>query len=174
MAPDAPAADVAAGVAGFDIGGAAPVPWAEPGTVVLRTSGTTGTPKGVPLDEARLLHAAGLVARHHGLSPHDTVYSPLPLFHVNAQVVGVLAALVSGATLAVDDRFHRRGFWDVVDRCGVTVLNGVPAILAILADEPPPSPAVARSWNHRGAAARRPRTRPPPGRRSARRRRWHW
>src|SRR5207248_6820533 len=59
---------VAAGVAGFDIGGAAPVPWAEPGTVVLRTSGTTGTPKGVPLDEARLLHAAGLVARHHGLS----------------------------------------------------------------------------------------------------------
>src|SRR5437588_6394665 len=157
MSPDAPETDVAAAVAGFGIegnpaanpmnpaspSGAAPVGWAEPGTVVLRTSGTTGTPKGVPLGEARLLHAASLVARHHGFSPADTVYSSLPLFHINAQVVGVLAALVSGATLAVDDRFHRRGFWDVMDRCGVTVLNAVPAILAILAEEPPPPPAVA-------------------------------
>jgi acyl-CoA synthetase (AMP-forming)/AMP-acid ligase II len=143
MAPDAPEADVAAAVDGFDIGGPAPVGWAEPGTVVLRTSGTTGAPKGVPLGEARLLHAACLVARHHRLYPGDTVYSPLPLFHINAQVVGVLAALVSGATLAVDDRFHRTGFWDVMDRCGVTVLNAVPAILAILAQEPPPPPAAA-------------------------------
>jgi acyl-CoA synthetase (AMP-forming)/AMP-acid ligase II len=143
MAPDTPGADVAAAVAGFDIGGPDPVGWAEPGTVVLRTSGTTGTPKGVPLDEARLLHAAGLVAHHHRFSPGDTVYSPLPLFHVNAQVVGVLATLVSGATLAVDDRFHRRGFWDAVDRYGVTVLNAVPAILAILAEEPPPPRATA-------------------------------
>jgi acyl-CoA synthetase (AMP-forming)/AMP-acid ligase II len=143
MAPDAPGADVAAAVGGYDIGGPAPVGWAEPGTVVLRTSGTTGTPKGVPLGEGRLLHAAGLVARHHRFSPGDTIYSSLPLFHINAQVVGVLAALVSGATLAVDDRFHRRGFWDVLDRCGATVLNAVPAILAILAEEPPPPPAVA-------------------------------
>src|SRR5207244_2735887 len=137
MAPDAPDTDVAAAIAGFGIdvnpmnpasrSRAAPVGWAEPGTVVLRTSGTTGTPKGVPLGEERLLRAAGLVARHHGFSPADTVYSSLPLFHINAQVVGVLAALVSGATLAVDDRFHRRGFSDVMDRCGVTVLNAVPA-----------------------------------------------
>jgi acyl-CoA synthetase (AMP-forming)/AMP-acid ligase II len=143
MAPDAAGVDVAAAVDGFGIGGPTPVGWAEPGTVVLRTSGTTGTPKGVPLGEPRLLHAAGLVARHHEFSPSDTVYSPLPLFHINAQVVGVLAALVSGATLAVDDRFHRTGFWDVMDRCGATVLNAVPAILAILAEEPPPPASVA-------------------------------
>src|ERR1051326_5058510 len=86
---------------------------AQPGSVVLRTSGTTGTAKGVPLDEARLLRAARLVAGHHGFTSRDVVYSPLPLFHVNAQVVGVLAALVSGARLVVDDRFHRNGFWEV-------------------------------------------------------------
>jgi acyl-CoA synthetase (AMP-forming)/AMP-acid ligase II len=172
MAPDAPETDVAAAVAGFGIEGnpaanpinpagpsrAAPVGWAEPGTVVLRTSGTTGTPKGVPLGEARLLHAASLVARHHGFSPADTVYSSLPLFHINAQVVGVLAALVSGATLAVDDRFHRQGFWDVMDRCGVTVLNAVPAILAILADEPPPAAVAARIRFARSASAPLPPT----------------
>ncbi|HEY2667796.1 MAG TPA: AMP-binding protein [Actinomycetota bacterium] len=168
MAPDAPEADVAAACAGFGIEAkpmnpasrslAAPVGWAEPGTVVLRTSGTTGTPKGVPLGEARLLHAAGLVARHHGFSPADTVYSSLPLFHVNAQVVGVLASLVSGATLAVDDRFHRRGFWDVMDRCGVTVLNAVPAILAILAEERPPAAVAARIRFARSASAPLPPT----------------
>jgi acyl-CoA synthetase (AMP-forming)/AMP-acid ligase II len=141
--PDATEADVAAAVVGFGVGGAGVVDWAEPGTVVLQTSGTTGTPKGVPLGEARLLRAAGLVAQHHGFSPADTVYSSLPLFHINAQVVGVLASLVSGATLVVDDRFHRRGFWDVIDRCGVTVINAVPAILAILGEEPPPPSAVA-------------------------------
>ncbi|HMC05533.1 MAG TPA: AMP-binding protein, partial [Actinomycetota bacterium] len=172
MAPDAPDTEVAAARAGFgpevnsDVNPmnqagrprSAPVGWAEPGTVVLRTSGTTGTPKGVALSESRLLHAAGLVARHHGFSPADTVYSSLPLFHINAQVVGVLAALVSGATLAVDDRFHRRGFWDVIDRCGVTVLNAVPAILAILADEPPPATVAARIRFARSASAPLPAT----------------
>jgi len=116
---------------------------ADPGSVVLRTSGTTGVPKGVPLDEARLLHAAALVAGHHRLSRADTMYSPLPLFHVNAQVVGVLACLVSGARLVVEDRFHRHGFWDVVETHRVTVLNVVPAIIAILAEEPAPAAATA-------------------------------
>jgi len=168
MAPDAPETDVAAALAGFGIEAnplnpaspsrAVPVGWAEPGTVVLRTSGTTGTPKGVPLGESRLLAAACLVARHHGLSPADTVYSSLPLFHINAQVVGVLASLVSGATLVVDDRFHRRGFWDVLDRCGVTVLNAVPAILAILAEEPAPAAVAARVRFARSASAPLPLT----------------
>lgn len=143
VAPDATDADVAAAQSGFGVGSGDAVTWAEPATVVLRTSGTTGTPKGVPLTEERLLRAAALVAHHHQFSPTDTVYSSLPLFHINAQVVGVLGSLVSGATLVVDDRFHRRGFWEVIDRCVVTVLNAVPAILAILAEEPPPPAAVA-------------------------------
>ena len=70
----------------------------------------------------------------------------------------MLASLVSGATLAVDDRFHRRGFWDVMDRCGVTVLNAVPAILAILADEPPPAAVAARIRFARSASAPLPPT----------------
>jgi len=57
---------------------------------------------------------------------------------------GVLGALGPGRRWRSTTGFHRRGFWDVVDRCGVTVLNAVPAILAILAEEPhrprPPQP----------------------------------
>ena len=140
--PEGPGMLVVGHEAGHGAGG--PVEWAEPATVMLRTSGSTGRPKGVPLPERLLLHGARCVAGHHELKPGERMYSPLPLFHINAQVVGVLACLVSGATLVVDARFHRSGFWDVLERCGVTVLNAVPAILAILAQDAPPSPALAR------------------------------
>jgi acyl-CoA synthetase (AMP-forming)/AMP-acid ligase II len=108
------------------------------GGVLLCSSGSTGTPKVVPLAEWQLVHRAQLVAAHHRLGAGDRGYSPLPLFHVNAQVVGVLATLVAGATLLVERRFHRTGFWDRVAAAGVTWINTVPAILAILAEDPPP------------------------------------
>ena len=112
---------------------AGPAPWGGGGGVVLSTSGTTGAPKVISLDEAQLLHTASSVAWHFELSPADRGFNALPLFHINAEVVGVLATLVSGATILLDDRFHRRGFWDAMARHRVTWINGVPAILARLA-----------------------------------------
>lgn len=103
-----------------------------PGSVVLLTSGSTGAPKAVELTEAQLLHVAGAVARHHGLTAGDRGYNPLPLFHINAQVVGLLATLVSGAELVLDRRFHRTGFWSMLVERDVTWVNAVPAILTIL------------------------------------------
>ena len=82
---------------------------------MLSTSGTTGAPKLIHLTEAQLLHTAGSIATHHGLSAVDRGLSPLPLFHINAEVVGLLATLVAGATLVLDDRFHRTGFWDLLE-----------------------------------------------------------
>ncbi len=108
-------------------------PRADRGGVVLSTSGTTGVPKVIRLDEAQLLHTALSVARHLELTPTDRGFNPLPLFHINAEVVGLLATLVAGATLVLDDRFHRRGFWAAMERCRVTWINAVPAILARLA-----------------------------------------
>ena len=103
------------------------------GGVVLSTSGTTGAPKVIRLDESQLLHTAISVAGHLELSPADRGFNPLPLFHINAEVVALLATLVAGSTVVLDDRFHRRGFWAAMERCGVTWINAVPAILARLA-----------------------------------------
>ena len=120
-------------------------PWPAPTrpAVLLSSSGTTGTPKIVPLSERQLLAVAGRVAAHHRLGPGERGYSPLPLFHVNAQVVGLLSALVAGASLVVDRRFHRTDFWALLASWGVTWLNAVPAVLAILADAPAPDAATA-------------------------------
>lgn len=103
------------------------------GSVVLFTSGSTGTPKGVELPETQLLVVARAVARHNALTTEDRGFNSLPLFHVNAEVVGLLATLVAGATLVLDRRFRRTGFWELLAARRITWLNAVPAILAVLA-----------------------------------------
>lgn len=106
----------------------------EPRAVValMASSGTTGSPKIIPLSEPQLVATAAGVARVLRLEPSDRGYSPLPLFHINGLVVGVLSALVAGSTIVVDRQFSRRNFWSTVEGRGVTWLNLVPAILAIL------------------------------------------
>ena len=109
--------------------------------VLLTSSGTTGRPKGIPLSEWQLLHAATRVAAHHGFGPGERGYTPLPLFHVNAQVMGLLATLTSGASLVIDRRFDADAFWDRVEEHSPTWLNTVPAVLASLARRPAPRSA---------------------------------
>jgi long-chain acyl-CoA synthetase len=70
-------------------------------TILLYTSGTTGTPKGVPLTHRNLcanlqaLLAAGLA------SPKDRVLLPLPLHHAYPLTVGLLAPLAIGAAVVL-------------------------------------------------------------------------
>ena len=104
------------------------------GGVLLASSGTTGAPKVMALSEAQLLVAAGLIARHNRLDEHERGFNALPLWHINAEVVGLLATLVAGASLVLDERFHRTRFWDVIAEHRVTWINAVPAIISRLAD----------------------------------------
>ena len=108
------------------------VPRPADGGLVLSTSGTTGTPKLIRLTDRQLLHTARAIARHHQLSATDRGFNSLPLFHINAEVVGLLASLVAGATVVLDDRFHRTAFWADLARHRVTWINAVPAIIARL------------------------------------------
>jgi oxalate---CoA ligase len=113
--------------------------------IFLCTSGTTGTPKGILLREAQLAHVADTVAGWHRLTEADRGYCSLPLFHVNAEVVGLLATLRAGARLALDRKFSRAGFWDMIGEREITWINAVPAIISILAMDPPASaPASVR------------------------------
>jgi acyl-CoA synthetase (AMP-forming)/AMP-acid ligase II len=92
----------------------------------------------VELTEPRLLHVAFTVARHNRLTAEDRGFSPLPLFHINAEVVALLATLTAGAELLLDRRFRRRGFWEALAGHDVTWINLVPAIMAILTAYPVP------------------------------------
>lgn len=118
-------------------------PLAGGAALVLATSGTTGTPKIIPLSEANLIHTASALVANHDLEASDRGYCPLPLFHINALVVGALSTVVSGASLVVDRKFSARNFWSRVEAFGVTWLNLVPAIITVLSERPGPSPGVA-------------------------------
>ncbi len=117
-------------------GAAGPGATAGTGGIFLCTSGTTGTPKGILLTEDQLCHVAAAVAAHHRLRPADRGYCTLPLFHVNAEVVGLLATLRAGACLVLDTRFSRRSFWELIDKRRITWINAVPAIITLLAGLP--------------------------------------
>jgi acyl-CoA synthetase (AMP-forming)/AMP-acid ligase II len=122
---------------GTDAGGPTRRRGSGAGGVLLASSGTTGTPKMMALTVRQLLYTARLIAGHHRLSPSDRGFNPLPLFHVNGEVVGLLAPLVAGGSMVLDDRFHRTGWWARMEQLQVTWINAVPAILSYLAHPGP-------------------------------------
>ena len=128
-------------------------PSRRPAGVLLSSSGSTGEPKQVLLADAQLAHVATAVATSHRLGPADVGYCPLPLHHVNAEVVGLLATLRAQGMLVLERRFSRHAFWDTVDRFGATWINAVPAILALLAEEPATTGDPARIRFVRSASA---------------------
>jgi len=151
--PEAAAASAASGCDLWRTGHTAPVqlvarhrgerPSGGRAALVMASSGTTGAAKTIPLTEANLLATARQVSSHLGLTTEERGYSPLPLFHINALVVGVLASIHSGASLVVDRRFSARTYWATVAEQHVTWLNVVPGIVSILADPATPPPATA-------------------------------
>ena len=113
---------------------------ASAGSVILFTSGSTGSRKASSSPRRSCSTSRGPVAEHNALTSADRGFNSLPLFHVNAEVVGLLSTLVAGATLVLDDAFHRTGFWELLAERRITWLNAVPAILAVLARGAEPSP----------------------------------
>lgn len=137
-ATDGPATD---GPAPGDVG---PEAAESSASLLLASSGTTGTPKLIPLGAAQVLRTARAVADSHQLDQRDVGYSPLPLFHINGLVVGVVTTAVTGGRLVVDRRFSASRFWATVEAQGVTWLNLVPAVISVLCERPAPPPEVAR------------------------------
>jgi long-chain acyl-CoA synthetase len=73
---------------------------------ILYTSGTTGRAKGVQLTVHGMLWiVAACWAPITGLSEHDTVLSPLPLFHSYALNLSVLGILATGGSAFIMERF---------------------------------------------------------------------
>lgn len=104
----------------------------DTGAILLFTSGTTGTPKGVVLTHQQVMATARNVAESHQLTENDVCYSFLPLFHINAQVIGLLTTLTTGGTLVVEQKFSASRFWQTVKERDITWISAVPTVIAIL------------------------------------------
>lgn len=111
----------------------APLPGATTGGILLASSGTTGTPKVMMLRQSQVLTTGTYIARHNSLTTTDVGLNPLPLWHINAEVVALTASLIAGSELVLQRRFKRTDFWNLVAEAGVTWINAVPAIVSHLA-----------------------------------------
>lgn len=120
-------------------GSALPESHARPEEVaaILYTSGTTGPPKGAALSHHAYLNSAGFFAEEMvGARSEDTLYTCLPLFHINAQAHTVLPAMLQGATAALGEHFSASAFWDEIRAHRATIFNLLAAMIPILYKRP--------------------------------------
>ncbi|MFF0223296.1 AMP-binding protein [Streptomyces sp. NPDC004629] len=108
----------------------------DPATI-LYTSGTTGPAKGCLLPHGQYIAASHQMAINLEYDTSDTLYSCLPLFHINAQNYSVLSAWTTGATMAMDATFTASGFWRRIIDTGATSFNIIGSIPQILWNQPP-------------------------------------
>jgi long-chain acyl-CoA synthetase len=114
-------------------------------TVALFTSGTTGEPKRIELSRARLERNAAAVVDALGVGEADVVFGAAPLSHVFGMTGCMNAAIHAGACVALVERFDADAALEIVEREGVSVFIGVPAMLAALlraSDESGRAPAI--------------------------------
>jgi carnitine-CoA ligase len=100
--------------------------------MVMFTSGTTGPSKGCVLSHRYAIRQAEMMIEHLALRADDVLYSPYPLFHLDATVMTVMPALVLGATAAIGRRFSVSGFWPEIRRFEATVFDFMGATLTML------------------------------------------
>ena len=100
--------------------------------LLMYTSGTTGTPKGVLLTHANLLHAARSMAQWHSLTQADIVLSSLPIYHINGQVISTITPFVSGGSVVAPHAFSVSSWWNLAIQYRCTWINMVPTIIAYL------------------------------------------
>ncbi|MGE0212461.1 MAG: AMP-binding protein [Parvibaculaceae bacterium] len=101
------------------------------------TSGTTGAPKGATLSHRNIVNNGYFIGRAMELTEKDRLCIPVPFYHCFGMVLGNLACVSAGATMA----FPGEGF-DPLDtlmalheeRC--TGVHGVPTMFVAMVDHP--------------------------------------
>ncbi|KAI1182697.1 acetyl-CoA synthetase-like protein [Nemania serpens] len=93
--------------------------------ILIYTSGTTGLPKAAIISWAKLGSASIFARGWLGTKPSDVLYTPMPLYHSSAVVLGFFQCFESEATFAVGRKFSTKTFWKDVRRHKATMIQYV-------------------------------------------------
>lgn len=109
---------------------------------LFHTGGTTGMPKLAAHTHGNEVADAWMVALSADLADDAVVFAALPLFHVNALLVTLLAPLLRGRSvvwagpLGYRDMGLYQHFWKIVEHYRLSAMSAVPTVYAVLAQIP--------------------------------------
>ena len=110
-------------------------------TTRLYTSGTTGMPKGVPINNINDILSAHDVIMHFPLSPKDKTMNMTPWFHRGGLYSGgPNPVFYCGAEAVILREFDPKVVLDSAEKYGITFLIGAPVTLKGLCEEQKASP----------------------------------
>lgn len=103
---------------------------------LIYTSGTTGPSKGCMISYNFMCNLARLQLRAGPATEDDVTITPLPLFHMNALCVSIIASILVGARAVILPRFSVSNFWQEVERSGATIASILGGMGGLLAQAP--------------------------------------
>jgi acyl-CoA synthetase (AMP-forming)/AMP-acid ligase II len=119
--------DLAAGLT------AGPGACADELAIVVFTSGSTGLPRAVGQSHGNIVVNATAVARHHNLDGKLSLFTSLPVFHVNALEFVVFGAMISGSQVFLAESFDPFTYLPALVRSGAHIASTVPSLLQAVA-----------------------------------------
>jgi fatty-acyl-CoA synthase len=117
-------------------------PRASDVAAVFHTGGTTGLPKLAAHTHGNEAADAWMIAANSLLDESDAVFAALPLFHVNALVVTLLAPLLRGQTVVWAGPAGYRDItlyaklWRIIEHFRIAAMSAVPTVYQVLAQCP--------------------------------------
>ncbi|MFT7144692.1 MAG: long-chain acyl-CoA synthetase [Alphaproteobacteria bacterium] len=102
--------------------------------LLVYTSGTTGTPKGVLLQQYSCIIDAMEIAKWYGFTAADKAMLILPMHHVNGIIVTLLTPLYFGGSIVLNEKFSASHYWRIIQDQGCTYGSVVPTVLSFLCE----------------------------------------
>ena len=102
--------------------------------VVMFTSGSTGTPRGVVHTHGSMAYKVVQLTEAHGLTDKDCALVPSPLAHVAGLLHGVLIPGAAGMKTVLMPRWHPEKALELIEQESITYMVGPPTMFTTLMD----------------------------------------